>query len=140
ITEADDNPFERSSRRKDPRVKELEKIKKRIEARLEKVLTRIQPRSDKVLTFEQMGIDALLIDEAHAYQRSSFVTTMSNVKGIDTDSSQRSMSLLMKIRWVHEKTNGRSGILATGTPISNTMAEAWTMMQYVRPDLLETLG
>lgn len=140
ISEADDNPLERSSRRKDPRVKELERIKKRIEARLEKVLTRIQQRSDKVLTFEQMGIDALLIDEAHAYKRSSFVTKMSNVKGIDTDSSQRSMSLLMKIRWVHEKTNGRNVILATGTPISNTMAEAWTMMRYVRPDLLEELG
>jgi N12 class adenine-specific DNA methylase len=118
-------------------VKDLEALKERKEVRLKKVLDR---RKDKALPFEKMGIDALLVDEAHAYKRSEFFTKMSGVKGIDQGASQRSTSLYLKARYVQEKTGGKNVILATGTPISNTTAELWTIIRYVRPDLLEEYG
>lgn len=118
-------------------VKDLEALKERKEVRLKKVLDR---RKDKALPFERMGIDALLVDEAHAYKRSEFFTKMSGVKGIDQGASQRSTSLYLKARFVQEKTGGKNVILATGTPISNTTAELWTIMRYVRPDLLADYG
>jgi N12 class adenine-specific DNA methylase len=108
-----------------------------IEASMEKALDR---RVDNVLNFEQLGIDAILMDEAHRYKRLGFQTNMKNIKGIDTSKSQRSQSILLKTRWVQEKTAGKNVLFYTGTPISNTMAEAWTMMKYVRPDILEHLG
>lgn len=115
-------------------VKDLEALKKRKEEHLKRLLDR---RKDNALTFEQLGIDALLIDEAHAYKRSEFFTKMGAVKGIDQGSSQRSTSLMLKAEYVREKTGGKNVILATGTPISNTTAELWTMLRYVRPELLE---
>lgn len=92
---------------------------------------------DENLFFEDLGIDALLIDEAHTYKRGSFYTKMDQVKGLDRDSSQRSQQLLMKARHVQSKTGGKNVILATGTPISNTLTELWTLFRYIRPDLLE---
>jgi len=118
-------------------VKDLEALKQRKETRLEKALDR---RKDKAIPFEQMGIDALLVDEAHAYKRSEFFTKMAKVKGIDSGASQRSTSLFLKARYVQGKTGGKNVILATGTPISNTTAELWTIVRYVRPDLLEDYG
>lgn len=115
-------------------VKDRAKAENRIKAKMERQLDR---KTDDVLTFEQMGIDALFIDEAHNYKKIGFVSKMSNVKGIDTTASQRANSLLLKARWVQEKNNGRNVILATGTPITNTMAEVWTMMNFVAPDILE---
>ena len=119
---------------KSPRVKQLQAARERKLARLQKLAS---GQKAKTVYFEDMGFDALLIDEAHAYKRGDFMTRMGNVKGVDKDSSQRSFSLLMKARSVQEKTNGKNVILATGTPISNTLTEAWTMAKYVRPDLLE---
>jgi len=119
------------------RVKEMEKMLQRREQRLEALLER---RKDEAVLFEQMGIDALLIDEVHAYKRSEFYTKLGNVKGIDSGSSQRSSSLILKSEYVRRKTGGKNVITATGTPISNTMAELWTMLRYVRPDLLEEYG
>lgn len=94
-------------------------------------------RTDDVLTFEQMGVDALFIDEAHNFKKIGFSTKMQNVKGIDTGFSERANSLLLKSTFVQERNGGRNVILATGTPITNTMAEVWTMMRFVAPEILE---
>lgn len=118
-------------------VKDLVKLKERKRQQLQNLLDR---RKDETIFFEQMGIDALLIDEVHAYKRSEFFTKMDRVKGIDSGSSQRSTSLILKSEFVRSKTGGKNVITATGTPISNTMAELWTMLRYVRPDLLREYG
>lgn len=115
-------------------VKDKAKAQNRIKTKMERQLDR---RTDDVMTFEQMGVDALFIDEAHNFKKIGFASKMSNVKGIDTTASQRANSLLLKAKWVQEKNNKRNVILATGTPITNTMAEVWTMMNFVAPDILE---
>ena len=126
--------FDGVERGKKRSVKDKAKSASRMKSRLERQLDR---RTDDVLTFEQMGIDALFIDEAHNFKKIGFPSKMSNVKGIDTGASQRANSLLLKAKWVQEKNGGRNVILATGTPITNTMAEVWTMMNFVSPDILE---
>lgn len=126
--------FEGREKVKKSSVKEKAKAASRIKTKVERNLDR---RTDEVMTFEQMGIDALFIDEAHNFKKIGFASKMSNVKGIDTGSSQRANSLLLKSTWIREKNNGRNVILATGTPITNTMAEVWTMMNFVAPDILE---
>jgi len=115
-------------------VKQRANAAERAKSRAERVLDR---RTDDVMTFEKMGIDALFIDEAHNFKKIGFATKMNNVKGVDSGASQRANSLLLKARWVQEKNGGRNVILATGTPITNTMAEVWTMMNFVSPDILE---
>ena len=117
--------------------KQIEKKIERLKLRLEKLA---DTRKDENIYFDDLGIDALIIDEAHAYTRGQFVTKMDNVKGLDRDSSQRSMQLLMKARMVQAKTGGKNVVLATGTPISNTLTEMWTMFRYTRPDLLKQFG
>lgn len=105
---------------------------------IEKALTRqAARRKDKVFTFENMGIDAMFLDEAHAYKKLGFLTKMSRIKGIDVGRSQRAFGAFMKARWIQEKNKGRNVVFATGTPITNTMAEVWTMMKYVAPDILQ---
>ena len=113
--------------------KKIEKLKNRLEALS-------NTKKDENIYFEQLGVDALIIDEAHVYKRGSFYTKMDNVKGLDRDSSQRSMQMLMKARHVQAKTGGKNVVLATGTPISNTLTELWTMFRYTRPDLLKEFG
>jgi N12 class adenine-specific DNA methylase len=120
--------------RKSPRVKQIEKMMLKREARLKALL---DARKDENVFFEDTGVDMLVVDEAHAYKRGDFVTKMDNVKGLDRDSSQRSMQLLLKSRYIAEKTGGKNVHLATGTPVSNTLAELWTALRYIRPDLLE---
>ena len=115
-------------------VKEKAKAADRAKSRVERVLDR---KTDDVMSFEKLGIDALFIDEAHNFKKIGFATKMNNVKGVDSGASQRANSLLLKARWVQEKNGGRNVILATGTPITNTMAEVWTMMNFVSPDILE---
>ena len=96
-------------------VKQLEQAKKRLEARMEKLNDR---RKDNVLYFDELGIDALFIDEAHEYKKNFFVTKMPNVKGLDKGSSEKAFSLSMKIEAVRQKTGGRNIFLATGTPVT----------------------
>jgi N12 class adenine-specific DNA methylase len=117
--------------------KRLLKVRKRYAVRLERILDRIRTRADDLLTFDMLGVDALLVDEAHNYKRGDFYTKMDPIKGLDTNGSDRSMDFLMKTMYIHDKTPNRNVILATGTPISNTLAEMWTMMRYIRPDLIE---
>lgn len=115
-------------------VKDKAKAADRIKSKMERQLDR---KTDNVMTFEQMGVDALFIDEAHNFKKIGFASKMNNVKGVDTSASQRANSLLLKAKWVQEKNGGRNVILATGTPITNTMAEVWTMMNFVSPEILE---
>ena len=123
-----------SKKSKKSNVKEKAKAADRAKSRAERVLDR---RTDDVMSFEKLGIDALFIDEAHNFKKIGFATKMNNVKGVDSGASQRANSLLLKARWVQEKNGGRNVILATGTPITNTMAEVWTMMNFVSPDILD---
>ena len=120
--------------KKGKNVKGKAKTAETITAKTERILDR---RTDNVMTFEQMGVDALFIDEAHNYKKIGFPSKMSNVKGIDTSASQRANSMLLKAQWISENNGGRNVVLATGTPITNTMAEVWTMMNFVAPDILE---
>ena len=94
-------------------------------------------RKDDVINFENMGVDALLVDEAHAYKKLGFFTKMNKIRGIDTGRSQRAFGIMMKIKYIQEKNKGKNVIFSTGTPITNTMAEIWTMMRYISPDVLE---
>ncbi|GAA4462345.1 hypothetical protein GCM10023189_38880 [Nibrella saemangeumensis] len=119
-------------RRKKLTVKRMNEIRMRIEARRKRQADR---RKDNILTFDQLGIDALFLDEAHAYKRLGFNTHRRNVKGIDTAGSEQALSAMFKCRTVQAK--GGRVVLATGTPISNTMAEAWTMLRYIAPQRLE---
>ena len=106
-------------------VKQLEKEKKRIEQKLEKLND--QSRKDDIVTFEELGIDRLFIDEAHYYKNLAAFTKMRNVGGISQTEAQKSSDLYMKIRYLDELTGGRGVCFATGTPISNTMVEMYTM-------------
>lgn len=123
---------------KSPKVKDIAKAIQRLEERLGKLTDRAQDK--EAFTFEQLGVDALFIDEAHAYKKNMFQTKMENIKGLDKSSSQRAFSAFMKIRYVQERSGGRNVVLATGTPITNTLAEAWNMIRFVRPDLLAEYG
>lgn len=96
--------------------------------------------TDQVLYFEDMGIDALLVDEAHTFKRLGLATKGGNVKGIDTAGSQKSLSAKLKTRFILENNNNKNVVFATGTPISNTMAEAYTMMNYLIPERLNEHG
>lgn len=118
-----------------PKVKDIAKKQLGLTKRISNQADR---KTDNVLYFEEMGIDSLLVDEAHAYKRLGFFTKMSNIKGIDTSRSQRAFGMYMKTQYIHERTGGKNVIFATGTPITNTMAEVWTMMKYISPDILES--
>lgn len=123
--------------KKSPKASDIQKAMDRLQKRLDEMANRQQ---DNVLTFEQLGVDALFVDEAHAYKKLEFSTQMDSIKGLDKGASQRGWSMSMKTRWVQEKNQGRNVIFATGTPVSNTIAEAWNMMRYVRPDVLKAYG
>jgi N12 class adenine-specific DNA methylase len=118
-----------------PKVKDIARKNIRTENRL---LRQADRKEDTILYFEQMGIDALLIDEFHAYKRLGFETQMQNIKGIDTAGSKRAFSVMLKIMHIYEKLGAERNVSGwTGTPISNTMAEMWTMMKYLSPATLK---
>lgn len=124
--------------KKERSVKDTEKVKVKTATRAKKLTDR---RTDNSLTFEKLGIDALLVDEAHTYKRLGFVTSLQGVKGIDTAASKRAQSLKLKTSYILENNNGKNVVLATGTPISNTMAEMWTFLRYLLPKAeLDRLG
>ena len=115
-------------------IKQLERSKKQVQAKLEKLND--QSRKDDVVTFEELGIDRLFIDEAHYYKNLAAFTKMRNVGGISQTEAQKSSDLYMKCRYLDELTGGRGVIFATGTPISNTMVEMYTMQKYLQYDTL----
>lgn len=119
-------------------VKSLERTKRSLEARLEKLLK--TDRKDNVVTFEQLGVDRLFVDEAHAYKNLFLYTKMRNVAGISTSDAQKSSDMYMKCQYMDELTGGRGVIFATGTPVSNSMTELYTMMRYLQSDTLKQNG
>jgi N12 class adenine-specific DNA methylase/phospholipid N-methyltransferase len=130
----------RKDKEKEENIKKAKDMARKLFAATARVEKQADRAVDNVVFFEDMGVDALLVDEAHAYKKLGFQTNMKNIRGIDTEGSQRSLSTLMKARFIQEKKQGKNVNFYTGTPISNTMAEAWTMMNYLRPDLLKQYG
>ena len=119
-------------------VKQLERIKKSLEARLEKL--QAEGRKDDVVTFEQLGVDRLFVDEAHNYKNLFLYTKMRNVAGLSTTDAQKSSDMFAKCRYMDEITGSRGVIFATGTPVSNSMTELYTMQRYLQYDRLQELG
>ena len=119
-------------------VKQLEKTKKSLEARLKKLIE--SPKRDNVVTFEQLGIDKLYVDEAHSFKNLFLYTKMRNVAGIQQTEAQKSSDLYMKCQYLDEITGGKGVVFATGTPVSNSMTELYTMMRYLQSDTLSRLG
>lgn len=119
-------------------VKQLEKTKKSLEARLKKLIE--SPKRDNVVTFEQLGIDKLYVDEAHSFKNLYLYTKMRNVAGIQQTEAQKSSDLYMKCQYLDEITGGKGIVFATGTPVSNSMTELYTMMRYLQADKLKELG
>ena len=119
-------------------IKQLEKTKKSLETRLEKL--RATDRKDDVVTFEQLGVDRLFVDEAHNYKNLFLYTKMRNVAGLSTTDAQKSSDMFMKCRYLDEITDSKGVIFATGTPVSNSMTELYTMQRYLQYDLLKQLN
>jgi N12 class adenine-specific DNA methylase len=115
-------------------IKQLERSKKAVLARIEKLND--QSRKDDLVTFEELGVDRLMIDEAHYYKNLAAFTKMRNVGGISQTEAMKSSDLYMKCRYLDELTGGKGVIFATGTPISNTMVEMYTMQKYHQYDML----
>jgi N12 class adenine-specific DNA methylase len=119
-------------------VKELEKAKKRLVARLKKRADR--ERKDDMLTFEELGVDQVFVDEADLYKNLHYTTKMNRIAGLPNTDSNRAFDMFIKTRYIREINQGRGVVFATGTPISNTMAELYTMLRYLAPDLLSERG
>ena len=119
-------------------VKQLERTKKSLEARLEKL--QAEDRKDDVVTFEQLGVDRLFVDEAHNYKNLFLYTKMRNVAGLSTSDAQKSSDMFAKCRYMDEITGNRGVIFATGTPVSNSMTELYTMQRYLQYDRLQELS
>lgn len=119
-------------------IKQLERTRKGIEAKLERLND--QSRKDDVVTFEELGVDRLFIDESHFYKNLFLFTKMRNVGGIAQTEAQKSSDLFMKCRYLDELTGGKGIIFATGTPISNSMAELYTVQRYLQYETLQRHG
>ena len=120
-------------------IKQMERTRKALEAKLEKLTQ--SPVRDDVVNFEELGIDKLIIDEAHMFKNLFISTKMSNISGISTnDNVQKTMDLYLKTQYLDEITGGKGVIFATGTPVSNSISEIYTMMRYLQNNLLEETG
>ena len=119
-------------------IKQLEKTKRSIKARLEKVQG--MDRKDDVIYFEQLGIDRLFVDESQAYKNLFLYTKMRNIAGLSTSEAQRSSDMFNKCRYLDEFTGGRGVVFASGTPVSNSMTELYTVMRYLQYDTLQRTG
>ena len=119
-------------------IKRMEATRKSLEARLEKL--KADEKKDDVVTFEELGVDRLFVDEAHAFKNGFLATKMRNVAGIAASESQKSTDMFLKCRYMDELTGGRGVIFATGTPVSNSMTELYTMQRYLQYGTLEKMG
>jgi len=119
-------------------IKSLERTKKGLETRLQKLQD--SSRKDDVITFEQLGVDRLYVDEAHNYKNLFLYTKMRNVAGLSTTDAQKSSDMLLKCRYIDEITDNRGVVFATGTPVSNSMTELYTMMRYLQHDTIRGKG
>ena len=118
-------------------IKAMERTKKGLEAKLKKLLD--SPRDD-VVTFEELGVDRLFVDESHAFKNLYYQTKMQNVAGLSSAEAQKSSDMYMKCRYLDGLTGSKGVVFATGTPVSNTMVEVYTMQRYLQHDALERLG
>ena len=119
-------------------IKQMERSRKSIEAKLKKLND--QSRKDDVITFEELGVDRLLVDEAHLYKNLAAVSKMQNVAGISQTESQKASDMYLKCQYLDELTDGHGIVFATGTPISNSMVELYTMQRYLQSKTLEYYG
>ena len=128
----------KSSRAERFTIKSMERTKKGLETKLKKLME--SGRKDDVVTFEELGIDRVYVDEAHAYKNLFLYTKMRNVAGLSTSDAQKSSDMLLKCRYIDELTGGKGIVFATGTPVSNSMTELYTMMRYLQHDTLQQKG
>ena len=119
-------------------IKQLEKTKKSLQAKMKKLND--QTRKDDVVTFEQLGVDRLFVDESHNFKNLFLYTKMRNAAGISQTDAQKSSDMFMKCRYMDELTGGRGITFATGTPVSNSMTELYTIMRYLQYDTLMRMG
>ena len=119
-------------------IKQMEKSHKQLEAKLEKL--RATERKDDVVTFEELGVDRLFVDESHSFKNLFLVTKMRNVAGLSTSEAQKSSDMFGKCRYMDELTGGRGVVFATGTPVSNSMTELFTVMRYLQYGTLQQKG
>jgi len=119
-------------------IKQQEKMLKSLNAELKAMID--DKNKDDIITFEQLGVDALFIDEAHHYKNLAFHTKMTRVAGINPSGAKKSMDLLLKIQCIQEKSFGRNVVFATGTPLSNTMCEMYVLQKYLQPKYLRERG
>ena len=119
-------------------IKQMEKTKKSLETRLRKLQE--TDRKDDVVTFEQLGVDRLYVDEAHAFKNLFLYTKMRNVAGLSNSDAQKSSDMLLKCRYIDEITDSKGVVFATGTPVSNSMTELYTMMRYLQHDTIQRKG
>ncbi len=119
-------------------IKQIESTRKSLEAKLDKLIN--EEYKDDVITFEELGVDSIFVDEAHNYKNLSFNTKISRVAGINPNGSNKATDMYLKTRYIQELSPGKNVIFATGTPISNSMCEMFTMQKYMQYDLLKKLG
>ncbi len=116
-------------------IKELERKKKALTAKLEKLQSRVN--EEDTFYFDELGFDAIFVDEAHNYKKLDFHTKLGNIKGLDKSGSSRAFNMKGKLDFIRSKTGGRNIYFATGTPVTNTLAEVWNMIRFVSPETLE---
>ena len=119
-------------------IKQMEKTRKSLQARLDKLMN--EGKKDDVITFEQLGVDRLYVDESHAFKNLFLYTKMRNVAGLSTSEAQKSSDMFMKCRYMDEITGGKGVVFATGTPVSNSMTELYTVMRYLQYGTLQQKG
>ncbi len=118
--------------------KDMKRMQKRLKERLTNLVN--GKEKDELLTFEELGVDFLFVDEAHYYKNLFNYTKLSNVAGVNNSNSQRAMDMYMKVQYIYENNDNTGVVFATGTPISNSMSELYTMQKYLQPDVLEKSG
>jgi len=119
-------------------VKEIEKDKKRLAARIKERADR--EGKDNTITFEELGVDQIFVDECDLYKNLSYVTKMNRIAGLPNSESNRALDMYIKTRYLRERNGGRGVVFATGTPVSNTMAEMYTAQRYLAPEMLKECG
>ena len=119
-------------------VKQMVIFRKNLDERLKKLSA--EEKKDDLLTFEQLGVDMMMVDEAHFFKNCFVFTKLRNVAGITTSSSQRAFDMLLKCQYLQETNQGRGVVFATGTPISNSISELFVMQRYLQPQELERFG
>jgi N12 class adenine-specific DNA methylase len=119
-------------------VKDLEKAKKRLDTKIKDRASR--EKKDQALTFEELGVDQIFVDEADLYKNLGFVSKMNRIAGLPNTESNRALDMFIKTGYIRERNHGRGVVFATGTPISNTMAEMYTLQRYLAPEMLQAAG